>query len=77
MILRAELGFRQMSVPYIPPKRTGVDLSHVRVNPDGSRSADISALKERPEVRTRLDAIRRRVEKEKARYRDSSGSGGQ
>lgn len=51
----------QMSMPYIPPKRTGVDLSHIRLNPDGSRYADISALKKRPEVKAQLDAIRARI----------------
>ena len=50
-----------MITPYIPPKRTGVDLSHIHVNPDGSRDADISALKKRPEVKAQLDAIRERI----------------
>jgi len=53
--------FEQMSMPYFPPKRTGVDLSHIRLNPDGSRYADISALKKRPEVKAQLDAIRAKI----------------
>lgn len=44
----------------IPPKRTDVDLSHVTLNPDGTRSSDIAALKKRPEVKRQLDAIRER-----------------
>ena len=43
----------------IPPKRAGVDLSHITLNPDGSRSADIAALKQRPEVQHKLVAIKR------------------
>lgn len=48
-----------MDILGIPPKRTGVDLSHVRLNPDGSRYADIAALKKRPEVQAQLEAIRK------------------
>jgi len=55
------VDFGQMSMPYFPPKRTGVDLSHIRLNPDGSRYADISALKKRPEVKAQLDAIRAKI----------------
>lgn len=47
-----------MSVPRIPPKRTGVDLSHIHLHPDGSRYADMAALKQRPEVQAQLEAIR-------------------
>jgi len=56
-----------MSMPFFPPKRTGVDLSHVHLNPDGSRYADISALKKRPEVKAQLDAIRARIRASKER----------
>ena len=49
-----------MNVLRIPPKRTGVDLSHVTLNPDGTRSSNVAALKKRPEVRRQLDAIRER-----------------
>ena len=49
-----------MSIPRIPPKRIGVDLSHIRLNPDGSRYADIGELKKRPEVQAQLEAIRKR-----------------
>ena len=49
-----------MYVFRIPPKRTGVDLSHVTLNPDGTRSSNVAALKERPEVKRQLDAIRER-----------------
>ena len=50
-----------MSIPRIPPKRTGVDLSHIRLNLDGSRYADIGALKKRPEVKAQLEAVRKRM----------------
>ena len=49
-----------MYVLRIPPKRTGVDLSHVTLNPDGTRSSNVAALKRRPEVKRQLDAIRER-----------------
>ena len=49
-----------MYVIRIPPKRTGVDLSHVTLNPDGTRSSNVAALKRRPEVKRQLDAIRER-----------------
>ena len=49
-----------MYVIRIPPKRTGVDLTHVTLNPDGTRSSNVAALKRRPEVKRQLDAIRER-----------------
>ena len=49
-----------MYVIRIPPKRTGVDLSHVTLNPNGTRSSNVAALKMRPEVKRQLDAIRER-----------------
>ena len=48
-----------MDILRLPPKRTDVDLSHIRLNPDGSRYADIAALKRRPEVQAQLEAIRK------------------
>ena len=49
-----------MYVIRIPPKRTGVDLGHVTLNPNGTRSSNVAALKRRPEVKRQLDAIRER-----------------
>ena len=49
-----------MYVLRIPPKRTGVNLSHVTLNPNGTRSSNVAALKMRPEVKRQLDAIRER-----------------
>ena len=49
-----------MYVLRIPPKRTGVNLSHVTLNPNGTRSSNVAALKMRPEVKRQLDAIRKR-----------------
>lgn len=46
---------------HIPPKRTGVDLSHISLGPNGIRYADIAALKKRPEVQAQLAAIRERI----------------
>ena len=53
-----------------PPRREGVDLSHIKLNPDGSRSADIAALKKRPEVQRQLAAIRRHRDAARERNRD-------
>ena len=54
-----EMGYR---FPPIPPKRNdGVDLSHIRVRPDGTRYADIAKLKQKPKVKAQLDAIREKI----------------
>lgn len=48
--------------PPIPPKRDdGVDLSHIRLRPDGSRYADMTELRKKPKAKAQLEAIRQRI----------------
>ena len=66
-----------MSVPRIPPRRVGVDLSHIGLNPDGSRYADIASLKKRPNVQSELEEIRKRVRiaKQRTTLREQTAQG--
>ena len=60
------MGFNRM----IPPKRTGVDLSHIRVRPDGSRYAEVSELMERQNVKDQLKPIEEARRKQEAKNKN-------
>lgn len=52
------------SIPPIPPKRRdGIDLSHIRLDPNGRRYAVMSELKKIPKAKEQMRKIHEQIEK--------------
>ena len=50
------------SIPPIPPRRTdGVDLSHIRLRPNGTRYAVMSELRKKPRAKAQLEKIHKKI----------------